>query len=138
MTLTVLTVIVCLGFPFMSKGIVVPFLSDTFGTVETMALSENNMIIMVIMVAVLILLFAFLFGRTTKRIVPLYMAGVNTGDDLSFIDSMQGKTQVSLRNWYGRIFRRVQDECHRRGGHRHCSGDRHWNGSRCYAGRYVK
>lgn len=100
MTLTVLTVIVCLGFPFMSKGIVVPFLSDTFGTVETMALSENNMIIMVIMVAVLILLFAFLFGRTTKRIVPLYMAGVNTGDDLSFIDSMQGKTQVSLRNWY--------------------------------------
>ncbi len=65
-----------------------------------MALSENNMIIMVIMIAVLILLFAFLFGRTTKKIVPIYMAGVNTGDDLTFINSMEGKTEVSLRNWY--------------------------------------
>ena len=100
MVLSVLTVIVCLGFPFVSRGVVIPYLSDTFGTVETMALSENNMIIMVIMIAVLILLFAFLFGRTTKKIVPIYMAGVNTGDDLTFIDSMEGKTAVSLRNWY--------------------------------------
>lgn len=100
MILSILTVIVCLGFPFVSKGMVIPYLSDTFGTVETMALSENNMIIMVIMIAVLILLFAFLFGRTTKKIVPIYMAGVNTGDDLTFINSMEGKTAVSLRNWY--------------------------------------
>lgn len=100
MILSILTVIVCLGFPFISKGAVIPYLADTYGTVETMALSENNMIIMVIMIAVLILLFAFLFGRTTKKIVPIYMAGVNTGDDLSFINSMEGKTQVSLRNWY--------------------------------------
>lgn len=100
MVLSILTVVVCLVFPFMSKGLVVPYLSKVFGTAETMALTSNNMIIMVIMIAVLILLFAFFFGRTAKKIVPIYMGGVNVGDDLTFINSMEGKTPVALRNWY--------------------------------------
>jgi ech hydrogenase subunit A len=56
--------------------------------------------VMVIMVAVLVLLFAFFFGRTKKRIVPIYMAGVNQGDNLTFEDSMFQPKPVSLRNWY--------------------------------------
>ena len=75
-------------------------MDGVFGGVDKMALSVNNMIIMVIMVAVIILLFAFFFGRTNKRIVPIYMGGVNEGDDLSFIGSMQQREEVSLRNWY--------------------------------------
>ncbi len=58
------------------------------------------MIIMCIMVAVLVLLFAFFFGRTNKKIVPIYMAGYNTGDDLTFTNAFKGSTAVSLRNWY--------------------------------------
>ena len=99
-TLAALTVIVCLGFPLISSVMLVPYLEGTFGSVETLALSANNMVIMCIMVAVLVLLFAFFFGRTNKKIVPLYMAGYNTGDNLSFTNSMKGETAVSLRNWY--------------------------------------
>ncbi len=98
--LTVLTVMVCLGFPFISKGMIVPYLEKQFNVLEGVALSNSNMIIMVIMIAVLILLFAFFFGKTHKKIVPLYMGGVNTGDDLTFINSKQGKTPVGLRNMY--------------------------------------
>ena len=79
---------------------VVPYLESGFGSVETMALSANNMVIDCIMVAVLILLFAFFFGRTNKKIVPLYMAGYNMGDDLTFMNAMKGETPISLRNWY--------------------------------------
>jgi ech hydrogenase subunit A len=79
---------------------VVPYLESGFGSVETMALSANNMVIDCIMVAVLVLLFAFFFGRTNKRIVPLYMAGYNMGDNLTFMNAMKGETAVSLRNWY--------------------------------------
>jgi len=99
-TLVVLTILTCLGFPFVSKGIVVPFLEGIFGSVDKLALSVNNMIIMCIMVAVIVLLFAFFFGRTNKRIVPIYMGGVNEGDDLSFVGSMEQREEVSLRNWY--------------------------------------
>ena len=99
-TLATLTVIVCLGFPFISSALLVPYLEGNFGSVETLALSANNMVIMVIMVAVLVLLFAFFFGKTNKKIVPLYMAGYNMGDDLTFMNAMKGQTAVSLRNWY--------------------------------------
>ena len=98
--LSALTIIVCLGFPFISSSMVVPYLESGFGSVETMALSANNMVIDCIMVAVLVLLFAFFFGRTNKKIVPLYMAGYNMGDDLTFMNAMKGETPVSLRNWY--------------------------------------
>ena len=65
-----------------------------------MALSADNMIIMVIMVAVVLLLIAFFFGRTKKKIVPIYMAGVNEGDDLRFHGAMDRPVDASLRNWH--------------------------------------
>ncbi len=99
-TLATLTVIVCLGFPFISSALLVPYLEGNFGSVDTLALSANNMVILCIMVAVLVLLFAFFFGKTNKKIVPLYMAGYNMGDDLTFMNAMKGETAVSLRNWY--------------------------------------
>ena len=52
------------------------------------------------MIAVIVLLFIFFFGRTNKKIVPIYMNGVNEGDNLSFKNAFQGPTEVGLRNWY--------------------------------------
>ena len=65
-----------------------------------MALSADNMIIMCIMLAVVLLLIAFFFGRTKKKIVPIYLAGANEGDDLHFRGSMDKPMAVSLRNWH--------------------------------------
>jgi ech hydrogenase subunit A len=102
-TLTCLVVLVCICFPFVSKTMIVPYLAGktVFGqTIDKLPLENSNMMVMVIMVAVLVLLFAFFFGRTKKRIVPIYMAGVNQGDNLTFEDSMFQPKPVSLRNWY--------------------------------------
>ena len=101
--LTALVVLVCICFPFISKTMIVPYLAGptVFGvSVDTLPLADSNMMTMVIMVAVLVLLFAFFFGRTKKRIVPIYMAGVNQGDDLTFEDAMFQPKPVALRNWY--------------------------------------
>lgn len=101
--LATLVVLVCICFPFISKTMIVPYLAGAtvFGTVvDTLPLANSNMVVMVIMVAVLVLLFAFFFGRTKKKIVPIYMAGINQGDDLSFEDAMFQAKPVSLRNWY--------------------------------------
>ncbi len=100
LTLVIMTIVACLGFPFMSRGIVVPYMADVFGAVDRMAITANDMIFLCIMAAVIILLFAFFFGRTSKRIVPIYMGGANEGDNRSFIGSMEQQEVVSLRNWY--------------------------------------
>ena len=64
------------------------------------ALSSGNMMIMCIMLAVIILITILFFGNTKKKIVPIYLAGVNQGDNLTFRNSFQGQTAMSLKNWY--------------------------------------
>ena len=93
--LVLLVLVTCLGFPVISSGAIIPYLGA-----DIAALSSGNMIIMCIMLAVIILLTILFFGNTKKKIVPIYLAGVNQGDDLSFRNSFQGKTEVSLKNWY--------------------------------------
>lgn len=99
-TLVCLTILVCLAFPVVSSAMLVPYLEGIFGGLSTMALSANNMMIMCIMVVVILLLIAFFFGKTKKKIVPIYMAGINEGDNLRFRDSMDSPKAVSLRNWH--------------------------------------
>ena len=101
--LTLFTVAVTVTFPFFSKGIVVPFLGDAFPYYpETVleALSTDNMVIMMIMVVLIIVLALLFYGRTEKRIVPIYMSGVNEGDNLTYVGAMQKDVPITLRNWY--------------------------------------
>jgi ech hydrogenase subunit A len=97
-TKAVLTVIVCLIFPVISSFLIVPYLQATFPNVAQLALSSSNMYIMSAMLALIVLLPLMFYGKTNKRIVPIYMAGANLGDDLTFRNSMQQPTEVSLRN----------------------------------------
>ena len=99
-TLVVLTIASCLAFPLISAQMLVPYLEDVFGGLSSMALSADNMIIMCIRVAVVLLLIVFFFGRTKKRIVPIYMAGANEGDNLRFHGAMDKPVDASLRNWH--------------------------------------
>ncbi len=98
--LTVLTVLAVGGFPFISQGMIIPFLATNFGTVETLAITVNNMAILSIMIAALILMFAFMFGKSKKKIVPIYLAGTNKGDNLTFEGSMHAPKAFALRNWH--------------------------------------
>ena len=99
-TLAFLVVLACLTFPVISSSIVLPYLEAVFGNIDGLALTQNNMIIMVLMVALVILLLVIFFGKTKKRIVPIYLAGVNEGDDRTYIGSMDKDVQFTLRNWY--------------------------------------
>ncbi|MCI8647753.1 MAG: NADH-quinone oxidoreductase subunit L [Firmicutes bacterium] len=99
-TLVVLTIAACLAFPLVSSYMLVPYLEGVFGGLSSMALSADNMIIMCVMVVVVLLLILFFFGKTKKRIVPIYLAGANEGDDLRFHGAMEKPVSVSLRNWH--------------------------------------
>lgn len=99
-SLTVMTVVICLIFPLMSTYLVVPYLTAVYSSVATLALSSGNMYIMSAMLALVVLLPLLFYGKTNKKIVPIYMAGANLGDDLTFENSMHQPTAVSLKNWY--------------------------------------
>lgn len=99
-SLAVLTVVICLIFPVISSFLIVPYLQTIYSSVATLALSSGNMYIMSAMLALIVLLPLLFYGKTNKKIVPIYMAGANLGDDLTFRNSMQQPTAVSLRNWY--------------------------------------
>ena len=99
-SLTVMTIVICLVFPLMSTYLVVPYLTAVYSSVATLALSSGNMYIMSAMLALVVLLPLLFYGKTNKKIVPIYMAGANLGDDLTFENSMHQPTAVSLKNWY--------------------------------------
>ena len=100
MTLVVLTVLVCLLFPLVSMYMLVPYLEIVFGGLSAMVLSADNMIIMVVMIAVLVLLTGLFFGKTNKKIVPIYLSGANKGDNLTYEGSMHEPVEFKLRNWH--------------------------------------
>jgi ech hydrogenase subunit A len=101
--LAVFTVGITITFPFFSTGVIVPYLGGAFsGMTEgaMAALRTDNMIIMMIMVVLIIVLALLFYGRADGRIVPIYMAGVNEGDNLTYVGSMQKDIPITLRNWY--------------------------------------
>lgn len=99
-TLVTLTIIVCLMFPLISMYMLVPYLEIVFGGLSAMVLSADNMIIMVVMIAVLVLLTGLFFGKSNKKIVPIYLAGANKGDNLTYQGSMGKDVEFKLRNWH--------------------------------------
>ncbi len=98
--LTGLTVATCLTFPLISAFGILPYLEGVFAEVSALALSSGNMYIMTGMLLLIILLPLLFLGKTKKRIVPIYLSGVNVGDDLTFQGSLGKPVPVSLRNWY--------------------------------------
>ena len=46
------------------------------------------------------LITGFFFGKSKKKIVPIYLAGVNEGDNRTYKGSMGKDVQFSLRNWH--------------------------------------
>ena len=99
-TLVGLTILVCLIFPLISMYMLVPYLEVVFGGLSAMVLSANNMIIMVVMLVVIVLITGLAFGKSKKKIVPIYLAGANTGDNRTYYGSMGKDVQVSLINWH--------------------------------------
>jgi ech hydrogenase subunit A len=104
-TLVGLVVIACLTFTFYSNEVIVPYVVSLYTSYPVeyilgLLLSNENMIIMSVMAAVIILMPLFFYGRTNRKIVPIYLSGAGLGDDLNYMGAMQKETPFALRNWY--------------------------------------
>ncbi len=105
--LAVAAIILCIVYPFVSSGIVGPYLLRVFGLDGVQLISTGDFIIMGIMVICMCLLPVMMkaVNKESDRQVLSYMSGFNTGDDRSFYDSMGETRKQELTNWYmGDIF----------------------------------
>ena len=101
-TLVVLTVLMCMAFPLLSDVLVTTWLEHAFGPVGNLSVStltDENRLILLIMLVALFLVFIPFFGKTKRRVVPNYLAGVGDGNE-SYTGSMGSTIEVNLRNWY--------------------------------------
>jgi len=99
----VLVVVSCFSFPLISKYALIPYLTNLFGASALIPISTSDVFIMLIMLSMLLILpisFIPLYRKDKRRIVPVYMAGENTGDNETFYGSMGVERKVELRNWY--------------------------------------
>ncbi len=99
----VLMVSLCVLFPIISGNLIEPYLTDIFGINAPMVIRQGNINIMGFMLATIAVIpFAIRFLTFSKhnKIVPSYMAGVNEGDDRSFVDSFGEQKKMYLANWY--------------------------------------
>ncbi len=98
----VIMIILCIVLPFISKGIVTPYISGIFeNVVEVIGVTD-----MIIMIGILFSLFLFpmavnmIMPRVDTRKTMSYMGGINTGDHIHFIDSFDNEKKLFLSNWY--------------------------------------
>jgi len=100
--LAIATVVVCLGFPFISSRIIDPYLKEMFGkspVVDTF----NILVIYVIMIGILIILplglMYYAYVNKNYRRVGTYLGGANV-DNVSFEGPMDHKQTADLKNYY--------------------------------------
>ena len=99
--LAAMTVIICLAFPLVSGTMIEPYLYTVFGPDQLAGLSEGNLRLMTIMMAMVILLpIGLLFYGKDDKIVPVYLAGANVGDNMKFQGSAGKIHDLTLKNYY--------------------------------------
>lgn len=100
----VLVVLSCFCFPLVSKYALIPYLTTTFfGRTASIPIGTSDVKIMLLMLSMLLILpisFIPIFKNDKRRIVPVYMAGENTGDNETFNGGLGVERRVVLRNWY--------------------------------------
>lgn len=99
---SVFMIALCFVFPFISKQVIVPYI-DTVYSSATEVISQDNIIIMMIMIVLIFVVpvISWMTARHTKyQKVARYINGVNAGDQMNYIDSMGEKKRFFLANWY--------------------------------------
>ena len=97
-----LMITLCVTFPFLSSKVIIPYIDVVFNN-ATAVISNDNIVIMVIMLVAIFLVpgAAWLTAKETRyKKAPRYINGVNAGDQMNYIDSMGEKKRFFLANWY--------------------------------------
>jgi ech hydrogenase subunit A len=100
--LAVSTVVVCLVFPWISSGLIDPYLAERFSKIPVPD-TFNTLMIFVIMLGLLILLplglFYFAFVNKNYKRVGTYLGGANI-DNITFEGAMASTQPIALKNYY--------------------------------------
>lgn len=95
-------IIVCLCFPLLSGHVVQPILETMYEAVSP-TISSGNLTIMVTLLLCVIglpALMSVISKNVRRRQVMNYMAGVNSGDNRHFVDTMGENKELQLSAWY--------------------------------------
>ncbi len=100
-TLSVLTFATCMLFPLLSRFLIVPYVKGQYHLADFSVMSQGNIIIMIIMLALVSLFpLSFLnYGRHVKVVDP-YLGGANTGPGNQFTGSAGAVHGMSMQNYY--------------------------------------
>lgn len=95
----------CLLFPLLAYHLVNPIVLELFGDTQAV-LSMSVMATMVIMLVSIVFVPTCMFfvSKTAhSKVVPIYMNGINAGDNHHFINSFGEEEHLYLTNWYLRF-----------------------------------
>lgn len=93
----------CFVFPVIAYYLLQPMLYELYGSVVAPVLSASDMYILLLMLVALVVV--PVIGNMFVKSVDVtqsneYMAGINTGDNKSFVDSFDGVKTLNVANWY--------------------------------------
>lgn len=96
-------VALCFVFPVIAYYLLQPMLGELYGNIIPPVLSVSDMCILLLMLVALVVIPVignlFVKGMDTTHSNE-YMAGINTGDNKSFVDSFDSTKTLSVANWY--------------------------------------
>ena len=98
----IITVSLCVLYPIVSKVLIIPFIFEMFNITEVNLISNINQTLLTIMLGVIIILpfgMKFFTGKG-ENIVPVYMSGINSGDDKRFYSACGENKDMYLSSWY--------------------------------------
>lgn len=100
-SLSVLTFGTCMLFPLLSSYLIEPYVKTQYHLTQFSAMSEGNIILMIIMLALVSLFpLSFLnYGRNVKVVDP-YLGGANADSGAQFTDSLRGTRDMAMQNYY--------------------------------------
>ena len=99
------TLLLCLLFPLVSTYVVDPMIVELFGSAhEVLSMSVLTTMAIMLVSVIFVPSLMFLLTRATHRdYVPIYMGGINEGDNTYFTNSFGEPEHLYLSNWYLRF-----------------------------------
>ncbi len=94
--------LLCLLLPLVAIWVVNPIVRELFGnSTDVLSMSVlTTMAIMLISIFIVPVVMFFISRRSHREIVPIYMNGINEGDNRFFMNSYGKKEHLYLSNWY--------------------------------------
>ncbi|MCQ2751847.1 MAG: hypothetical protein MJ189_01935 [Coriobacteriales bacterium] len=96
-----LTVGLCIAFPLISSGAVVPYVSNIFNEGSDFIGAGMHWFLALLSFVIALIFLAYTPKTKNKKIQPVYMSGIGiNSQERSFINSLSGETKATQRNWY--------------------------------------